>query len=747
MPPRLLCLTWILMLLLAEASVVQAQTASVRGFVTDAADGQPLLGVNVALEDDAGGLRGAVTDGDGFFLLPGVPPGRHRLRASYIGYRTATDTLTLAPGATVTLRLALTPGEAALDEVLVEAERGGGAAAVTAGLQTIDPRDIALIPAPDVSGDLATYLVTLPGVVAVGDRGGQLFIRGGEPAHNLALLDGMVVYQPFHVLGFYSAFPADVLRSADVYAGGFGSRFSGRLSSVLDVHTRTGNKKAFRRSFSLAPFVSAGVLEGPLLRDRISFLASARESTIDRLASAYLDAPLPYRFGDLFGKVHAVITPNHQVSLSALHTHDRGAVDPEAADEIRWTNTAYGIRYLMAPQSLPILAEILVSASRLDTELGPRDAPVRTSEVGTVNVEVNVTNFAGRSRVDWGFFLRGPSLEAELGGLFQNLDARRARSSNVGAYAEPDLYVGRGLRVRPGVVVQLYGTRGVFAEPRLRLVWERGLHQVSAAAGLYRQELAGLTDRRDATNVFTAWAVAPLGRISSAAHLLVGYRVTPRPWLGLSAEGFYKRLDDLFISEWTAFPRFTTTVQEASGRAAGVDLRLEVRRPRVYGFVTYGLASVRYEAMQEALAIWFGTATLDFRPPHDRRHQVNALVSTTFRKIDLSARWQYGSGLPYNQVRAFDGFVLMDGPVDVRAEPGTPRVIYDRPFGGTLPAYHRLDLSAARTFTYGDDSYITLQAGLINTYDRANLFALDLFTLRRTDQLPVIPTAGIKFEF
>jgi len=727
-----------------------AQTASVRGFIKDASDGQPLQAVNVALEDPTGALRGAVTDDDGFFIIIRLAPGRYVLRASFIGYETARDTLLLEPGGTATVNLTLRPGAEQLDELLVEAEREGGAT-VSAGLQTVRPSDIDLVPTPDVSGDLITYLATMPGVVSLGDRGGQVFIRGGEPSHNLTLLDGMYVYQPFHILGFYSAFPSDLLRNADIYAGGFSSKYSGRMSSVIDVHTRNGNTQEMRRTISLAPFVNMGILEGPLKKDKISYLAAGRASTIERFASKYVNQPLPYTFGDFFGKLHAVINRGHQASFSILHTYDRGTLDNEAetssAEQIRWYNTAYGIRYLMAPPTLPILAEVLFSISHLSAELGPRDAPARSSDINGFNVAVNVTNFGQRAQVDWGFFLRTPTLDAELGGLFQNLDLSSTRATAVGAYFEPEIYIGRGLDVRPGTVAQFLGEQGFVVEPRLRLTWNGGPHQVSVAAGLYRQEIVGLNDRRDATNIFTAWANSPTGVVPKAAHLLLGYRVTPTPWLRLSAEGFYKDLSTLFISEWTAFPRFTTRLQEASGRAAGLDLRLEIQRPSFYAFINYGLSSVEYDAMQESLLIWFGEATLTFRPPHDRRHQINALVSTSVLGFDISARLNFGSGLPYNQVRGFDGFVLLDGPVDVSEEPGRARVIYDRPYGGVLPSYHRLDISVDRVFHHGDNSIITLQAGVINAYDRANLFALDLFTLRRTDQLPLIPTAGIKFEF
>ncbi len=726
---------------------VRAQTATVRGFVTDDADGQPLQGVNVVLSsgDD---LLGAVSTPDGVYLISGVPPGEYVLQASFIGFDTYSDTLELAPGESRHVDIVMREQETEVGEIVVESEREAGAARVTAGQQRVRPEDIELIPSPSVSGDLVNYLSAQPGVVSMGDRGGQMFIRGGEPSHNLTLLDGMPVYQPFHLLGFYSAFPSDIINNADIYAGGFGAQFSGRLSSVIDVQTRNGNKRRHGGAFTLSPFVNSARVEGPLVRN-ISFIGSARLSTIEEAASRYVNDALPYSFGDVFGKVHVPISQNHQSSISALHTYDRGTLaEPtlfSTNNEVRWKNTALGIRHLVLPTSLPILGEAMFSFSRLDTEFGPREEPSRSALVDHYNLAVNFNNFGRRVKMDWGFFLRNVELTADLGGAYQNLVTNYVRSTNAGAFIEPTVALGVGLEVRPGVVGQFFGNSGFFLEPRLRVILARGNHEWSAAAGMYRQNIVGLSDRRDAANVFTVYAEAPTGEVPYALHGLLGYRITPFSWLELSVESFYKRLENLFIEEWTAFPRFTTRLQPASGRVAGVDLRVEVRRSNFYAFVNYGLSSTRYEARQASLPVWFGTDRLAFRPPHDRRHQLNMLVSTSLYGFDLSARWNLGSGLPYTQVRGFDGFILMDGVVDVETTAGFPRVIYDEPYGGVLPTYHRLDVTVGRPMSFGFAD-MTVQAGVVNAYDRTNLFALDIFTLRRTDQLPLVPTFGIDVE-
>ena len=733
-----------------NAVPVQAQSASLRGFVTAAADGEVLQGVNVTLDNLSGRLKGAASNGDGFFLIARVSPGRYQLRASFIGFAPYVDTLDIEADDRLLVNIVLRDDALEMDAISVEAERESGAAHVTAGQQTAQPRDIALVPSPDVSGDLVSYLSTIPSVVLMGDRGGQVFIRGGEPTQNLTLLDGIEIYQPFHVLGFYSAFSSAIISRADIYAGGFGSTFSGRISSVIDVHSRNGNKRGFSASAAMSSFTSAGHIEGPLLKDHLSFLGAARYSMLDQFATRYVDTPLPYVFDDLFGKVHARLGKNQQVSVTALKTFDRGTLTPsddffQRSDEVSWRNTAVGIRYLVAPRTLPILGEVLVSFSRLESTFGPRDAPIRTSDLDLVNVAINMTNFGQRTQVNWGFFLRAPTTESALGGLFQGLTFRRSAPSNAGAYLEPEVYLGGGLYARPGVILQTMGLAGDYIEPRLRLRLERGIHHWSAAAGIYRQMTVGLSDRRDATNIFTAWVQTPSNEAMRSMHTLIGYRVEPFPWLEFSLEGFYKNMDHLFIGEWTAFPSFTTRLQEAHGDTYGFDLRLEIRRPWFYGFINYGLSSTRYEIDPESPAV---VNPGRFRPPHDRRHQINLLASTTLFGFDLSARWQFGSGLPYTRVEGFDGFLLMNGAVDVRDTRGFPRVIYESiPYQAVLPAYHRLDVTVGRTFALVLGTKMTVQAGLLNAYDRANLFSLDLLTAQRSDQLPVVPIVGLKVDF
>ncbi|MXZ18891.1 MAG: TonB-dependent receptor plug domain-containing protein [Rhodothermaceae bacterium] len=742
----------LLILLSVWANATLGQTASIRGFVTDADDLEALAGVSVVLESDTGGLRGGVTDSDGIYNLTRIAPGTYVLRFSFVGYIAWSDTLEFRAGQRLNLNVALQSTPGVLEEMIVEAEIETGAAQVTAGLQTISPRDMDLLPTPDVSGDLASFLTTLPGVVTLGDRGGQYYIRGGEPSHNMTLIDGMQVYQPYHILGFYSAFPSDIIHRADIHTAGYGAPFTGRISSVIDIKSRNGDKRNYGGAASIAPFVSSAQIEGPLIYNKLSFLASARQSVVKQIAQHYVAQDMPYTFGDAFLKVHGQVGSNSQLSISGIYTNDRGTIGLEAEDrileEVGWRNAAVGVRYVVLPRALPFVAEIQLSYSFLKTNQGPTKDPVRWSRISGFQYAVHMNSFYERTQWKWGLYWRAPQVTAHLGGLFQDLDVGMSRRHKTGIYLEPDFYITSKLRARVTAIAELFP--GQLAgrsnlEARFRAIWQHREHEVSLGAGWYHQEIFGLSDRRDATNIFTSWRSAPVEDLSRSIHALAGYRTSPYPWLELSLETYYKQLQDLFIAEWTAFPRFTSLLQRADGRAMGVELRAEIRRQKVYGYINYGLSSVRYTSKQPTGELWFGSADLDFRPPHDRRHQLNVVATTRISDYDLSARWNFGSGRPFNHVYGFDGFLLLDRVKDLFTAPDNQRVIYGRPFRGLLPTYHRLDLSIERDFTF-DAFMLTAQVGVINAYNRRNLFALDLFTAARNYQLPIVPIAGLKID-
>ena len=732
-----------------------AQEVTLRGFIVDRSDGQPLPGANVALQkvqDPKQRIRGAVSNKDGFYQINQIVPGRYGVRISFVGYTAYTDTLALGRQAFVTLSIELTPSQEELGEVVVQAE--GGATRVRAGLQTVRPKDLDRIPTPDASGDLATYLQSLPGVVSLGDRGGQLFIRGGTPSQNLVLLDGLLIYQPFHIVGFFSAFPQDLISYVEVYAGGYPARYNGRISSVIDVSTREGNKQFVEGAGSISPFLASARVEGPLRKGKVSVLASMRHSVIERIAPTLLGEDLPFQFGDVFVKLQHTDQINNRCSVSAMYTYDRGRIDPR--DEVRndifqWNNFVFGGRCFVFPSESPVLFDFNSGLSYVRNVVGDADHPERSSEALQAATEVNLTRFLGDTALHLGFFGRMNWLGFRTGEQFQNVVRDEDVLFSMGAYLDAEMTLNETLTITPGVALVTHPFNyPVSVEPRLRAVWrpggEDGSREFSAALGLYRQTLVGVTDERDAGSAFIAWMPPPVNDAQSRAiHALAGFQQQLGPWLRIAGEGYYKRLSSLPIPIWSTIARFTTTLTLAKGNAYGFDARLEYQRKALYAYLSYGYSWTEYFAQQENFGVWFGESIQRYHPPHDRRHQVNAVVSLDWGKFQGSVRWQYGSGLPYTRPIGFDELIPLRTLLNVRTFYGTPRVLYERPYQGRLPDYHRLDVSVERQFPLRRGT-LTVQVGAINIYDRANLFYFDLFTVRRVDQLPLIPSLSIKFE-
>jgi len=748
-------LAFCLFFLLFGCVEVQAQLATLRGRVFDAASGTPLPGVNLLMANEEGHRTGTATDGNGFYTLSRITPGTYVLTASFIGYHPHTDTLTFDFGQQQTLDLQLRIDEAELDEVVIETERSQTQRS-QAGLHTVKPSMLSRVPMPDVTYDLAGYLLTLPGFVSPGDRGGQLFVRGGTPTQNLVLIDGMTVYQPFHIIGFYSAFPADIISYVDVYAGGFGARYGGRISSVIDVTTRNGNKERPVGAVSIAPFLSSVRVELPIEPGKVSLLVSARESIIERISPNLLGRSLPFRFGDRFLKFHAFLNKTSSLSATMLRTFDEGNIaareEENAPRNSSWRNEAYGGRYTYLPQEFPILTQWSAYGSRLRSRYSPTEGQERRSQVVSLNMESLFLYLLGDTQIGFGIFVNTNRFEYDLG-PFHRTQQRAATSG--GAYVDARFNLGKTLRLEPGFRFETF-SKGIHSTlgPRFRLLWlpsgAGSRQQFSLAWGRYFQQIIGLTNEQDVTDVFTVWDASPRGTdVPSATHFILGWQRYLFPWLQLSAEGYYKQLSHL------VFPRFGQTLNQldafnrVDGDVQGLDLRLEISRAAVYANIGYSLSSVEYKLRNTNLAGLppIRDSDLSFPPPHDRRHQLNTMAQVAFGPYRLSIRWQYGSGLPFTQVNGYYQLLGVTNAEDqaFHTEPGTTGFSRVALYGGRLPSYHRLDLSAERIFRFKRLT-TRLQAGLINVYDRPNIFDYNIFTGERLNQLPLIPSLGLNVE-
>lgn len=206
------------LLLLVSVSASLAQTGSVRGFVYEKESGEPVIFTNVVLE---GTTYGIATDVNGYYNITKLPTGDYTLRVSYIGFDTVRVNIKVGNGQIVNQNAYLKKQDIRLGTVVISQEALKKTTEVDVAVETITPKQIKHIPTIGGEPDIAQYLQILPGVVFTGDQGGQLYIRGGTPIQNVVLLDGMVVYNPFHSIGLFSVFDTDILRNVDVYTGAF----------------------------------------------------------------------------------------------------------------------------------------------------------------------------------------------------------------------------------------------------------------------------------------------------------------------------------------------------------------------------------------------------------------------------------------------------------------------------------------------------------------------------------------------
>ena len=195
-----------------------AQNGIIRGFVYEKETGEPILFTNVYLYKTT---YGATTDQNGFFTISKIPSGQYTLMVTYIGCDTLRIPMTVNKNDLFTKKLYLNKSSIELQEVSVSASKQDKTTQTQTSIIKITPKEIMQIPTIGGQPDLAQYLQVLPGVIFSGDQGGQLYIRGGPPVQNKVLLDGMIIYNPFHSIGLFSVFDVDILKNVDVYTGGF----------------------------------------------------------------------------------------------------------------------------------------------------------------------------------------------------------------------------------------------------------------------------------------------------------------------------------------------------------------------------------------------------------------------------------------------------------------------------------------------------------------------------------------------
>ncbi len=257
------------------------EKVTLNGYIKDAANGEELLGVTIYIPS----LKaGTITNDYGFYALT-VPKGTYEVRFSYVGYKEVIRTLDLQ--ADVSLNVTMQTDATIMEEIVIdEKPLDENVVAVQMSKHALNMNQVRKLPALFGEIDIIKNIQMMPGVITAGEGNSSFFVRGGSADQNLILIDEAPVYDPSHLFGLFSVFNADVIKDSELYKGGIPARFGGRLSSILEVRTKDGNNKNFEVNGGIGTMASRLAVEGPIVKDKGSFIVSARRSYVDFILKA-----------------------------------------------------------------------------------------------------------------------------------------------------------------------------------------------------------------------------------------------------------------------------------------------------------------------------------------------------------------------------------------------------------------------------------------------------------------------------
>lgn len=294
--------------------------ATLTGYIRDIRNGEALVGAAVYLDNPP---IGAVTDRFGYYSLQ-MPRGRHILQISSTGMKETRRQILLHSDGRLNIEMEeFIPN---LIAATVVAEKRSNIKALQMGVERINIRTIKQIPAVLGEADVLRAVLSLPGVTSVGEASTGFNVRGGSADQNLILFNDATIYNPSHLFGFFSAFNPDVIKSVELYKSSIPERYGGRLSSVLDVSTRDGNSKKLSGNAGIGPLTSKLTLEGPLVKDKTTFILSGRTTYSDWILNLLPDKEYKNSsasFYDLNFNIAHTINAKNNLYLTSYLSNDQ----------------------------------------------------------------------------------------------------------------------------------------------------------------------------------------------------------------------------------------------------------------------------------------------------------------------------------------------------------------------------------------------------------------------------------------
>ena len=689
---------------------------SVYGFVTDSSSGEALIGANVFINELGVGMA---TDFNGYYVLQDIGIGAYDVTVSYVGYKILTKKIEISSGEALKLDLVLAEESVAFDEVEVTAEKIKRKNNIQPSMVNLSPRMLKAAPAL-AEPDLFRTIQALPGVLTTSEFSTGLVIRGGNTDQNLILLDGVTVYNPSHLGGIFSNFIVDGVKEAELIKGAYNAEYGGRLSAVLNIISREGNKKKIEGKANLSLLSAQATLEGPFYKG--AWVFSGRRTYFDKIFQNVPSIP-PYYFYDIQSHIYSDLTPKDRLSLSFYNGVDDLLFETFGLSG-RWGNNTLSAQYRRV-FSEKLIGNFLYANSLFFTEFGLGGSAGLNSDnqIDDATVAANFSWFkTSKSTVKFGAQLKN------LGFLYTNTfgDSLQfkieTKPKEFASYAKLKYSPSEKFILEPGIRVNLYNVYSDSIFPDLRFGMKYLLtddRYINFSLGNYHQFIATFQDDYNPT-ILDQWiavdnTVAP----AKSSQIVLGYEEYIKDLYKLQVEGYYKDIKNLFTfeesrattDEAVSDSALSDIVTPSNGYAYGLELFAQKMSGRLSGWLAYtfsvsrkSMNSIFYDENEEYYNSW------------DRTHSFSALGNYQIsQKWDMNWKLSLQSGQAYTPIIGYYNQILPGSPDEVyRTIPGTRNSARYSP-------YSRLDLGFVyHTKVLGSKMDIYVQ--IINVFNRENIF-------------------------
>lgn len=735
----------VLFSLIGLVSFSQA-TMTLSGVVKDGGNGETLIGATVFVPELE---TGTITNEYGFYsiTLDNVLTDSISVEMSYVGFQNQISRIKVQPEYSLDIELGT---GVALKEVVIKANSFNEALKSTEmSVETLNPEEAKMIPVLLGESDILKTIQLKPGIPSGSEGSTGLYVRGGRSDQNLIVLDEAVIYNASHLFGFFSTFNTDAVKDLKLYKGGFPAQYGGRLSSVIDVKLKEGNKKEFSGAGGIGIISSKLTLEGPIKKDKSSFIVSGRRTYFDLITNAINDSnaddpdavQIPgYYFYDLNTKINFDLSDKDRLYLSGYFGRDVFNFQSDFFNfNFGWGNATGTARW--NHQFNPkLFSNTTLTFSDYEYSI-TNEVTGFSFEVGSRIKDLNLKSdfyWAPNNRHTLRYGVGATYHQFEVGRLQAGSDDGSISFNSgsdfdgmeFGAYIGDEWDVSERLRVNGGLRLSAFSNDNTLyggLEPRLaaRYILTENVSLKGSYARmkqyLHLVASSGVSLPTDIWYPSTA-------QIEPQRSDQVAVGATFKLWdkLLLTNEYYYKWLDNqVDFVDWAELFANQNLEQEfaiGKGYSYGTELGLEKREGKFTGWIGYTLAwTKRGDFVPVDPNGYFGEGRNYFAPRYDRRHDISVVAMWEInRRLTFSSSWVYGSGdlawLPTGRLTFQD------------VQGGTTQVVlpvYRERNNFRLAAFHRLDLGLIIKF-YPKWGESDLSINVINAYDRRNAFFLFL---------------------